>query len=53
MPHIARQRQHDVPVPPLDAASTRTSTSDPMDLQQASPTSTGSKVGLKVMPATV
>ncbi len=29
MPHIARQRQHDVPVPPLDAASTRTSTSDP------------------------
>jgi len=29
LPHIARQFQHDVPVPPLDAASTRTSTSDP------------------------
>jgi len=29
MPHIVRQFQHDPPVPPLDAASARTWTSDP------------------------
>ena len=29
MPHIVCQLQHDAPVPPLDAASARTRTSDP------------------------
>jgi hypothetical protein len=29
LPHIVRQLQHDVPVPPLDAVSVRTWTSDP------------------------
>jgi hypothetical protein len=50
MPHIARQLQHEVPMPPLDAASARTSTSDPMGLQQTSPTGAESKVGLEMMP---
>jgi hypothetical protein len=47
--HIARQLQHDVPVPPLDATSTRTSTTDPWT-QQTSPSGAESKVGLEVMP---
>jgi hypothetical protein len=29
LPHIVRQLQHDAPVPPLDAVSARTWTSDP------------------------
>jgi len=49
LPHIARQLQHDVSVPPLDAASTRTSTSD-HGLQQTSPSGAESEVGLGVMP---
>jgi hypothetical protein len=49
MPHIARQLQHDVPVPPLDATSTRTSTTDPWT-KQTSPSGAESKVGLEVMP---
>jgi hypothetical protein len=48
--HIARQFQHDVLVSARDAASTRPAIHD---LQQASPTGTGSKVGLNVMPSTV
>jgi hypothetical protein len=49
MPHIARQLQHDVPVPPLDATSTRTSTTDPWT-KQTNPSGAESKVGLEVMP---
>jgi hypothetical protein len=49
LPHTARLLQHDVPVPPLDAASTRTSTSDhglPADQCNRG----GIKVGLEVRP---
>jgi hypothetical protein len=49
LPRIARQLQHDVPVPPLDATSTRTSTTDPWT-QQTSPSGAESKVGREVMP---
>jgi hypothetical protein len=50
LPHIARQRHHDVPASPLDAALTRTSTSATHGRQHVSPTGAGSKVGLEVMP---
>ena len=50
LPHIARQLQHDVPVPPLDAASTRTSTSDAWASSRPVQAALDRRSSLEVMP---
>jgi hypothetical protein len=47
---MSRQLQHDVPVPPLDAASTRTSTSDPWASSRPVQAALDRRSGLEVMP---
>jgi len=50
LPRVARRFQHDVPVPPLDAASASNLDQRPIGLRQTSPAGAGSKAGLDVMP---